>query len=67
MRSFFYPYIRLVLRSVIIVGMVGVLTMGCERRECVDCVDTQGNIFTFCDPAETPLENLECGETYKKR
>ncbi|MEQ9186289.1 MAG: hypothetical protein RLP15_01040 [Cryomorphaceae bacterium] len=39
----------------------------CEKAECVDCADTEGNVFTFCEPAESPIENLECGETYKTR
>ena len=39
----------------------------CEQEECVDCADNAGNVFTFCDPAESPIDSLECGDVYKKR
>jgi len=44
--------------------MLLLITISCAETKCIDCADTQGNVFTFCDPAESPFDTLNCGEIY---
>jgi hypothetical protein len=46
---------------------LAVVCFACTELECVDCVDNDGTIFTFCDPAVSALDSLSCGEVYTRK
>jgi hypothetical protein len=52
------------MRSVLALLIFLSLVVSCTETECIDCTDTQGNVFTFCDPADPPFDTLNCGEIY---
>jgi len=42
-----------------------VALIACDKKECIDCADKSGTVFTFCDPPESPLDSsLTCGKVY---
>ncbi|MEM9022579.1 MAG: hypothetical protein AAGB22_02470 [Bacteroidota bacterium] len=43
------------------------LHSACSSSECIDCTNSASSIIiTFCDPAESPIDSLICGEVYEK-
>ena len=57
-----FSYFRGMLRLVLL--LVLFIAVSCQEVNCIDCSDTQGNVYTFCDPSESPFDSLDCGEIY---